>query len=755
MADEDGNRAKRAAESGGDTPGGRPKRFVTPDWDDWDGASGPSPDNEPTEAPSVRGGRFAATDDEQEEPSSQGRGRYSWADEASAAAEQPESVPPDQPDQPDADHAETEPPQQGTRAWRPIAVDPAPGASRAAQNAPLGEKRRREAPALPTNPQPTSPSERREALIARERAGRPVAPGSLPEDDWTDVPLPASAVPPPAPGHPPTPIAVQEGDAPVAHGSYTRPADEPDEDTLWLRRRPSSRAAEGSTASERTPPSGPGSGSEPTSPTRDSTATEPTASQGPESATPPPAEEPGSEQSGAKPPAAAVPTAAVPTVAVPTVAVPTVEVTETGVPGPRSGRTSRLLRNRGLVLGVSALLVVVVIVVGYLVVANRVKPSAAASSQTTAALVERLVTPGQLSGVGAGGWTEQKTESTLTQDSPSPLCYVTSPDMPTPGAQAQRKLTASSATVLHRIAGYASSAEAGQAYAQRLIQLGQCSNIPAYLMSGATVSWLGDAAAGVQAVVQDTTPQYHTLVVVRTGSAILSYDVAQSGSAVPYENVLAVAAQTVTSICSSVGGACSASPAPTPGVPPATAQPGWLAVSDLPRVTPGMGRWNATPPKSSVTSTGSACENLTLATAAGPTQRRQRTYLLTEDTKVPKDFGLDEVILDFDTPDAAAAFASQLKSSIADCPTRTATAKLGNTADITAKGATGQAVTGFWRTVTQSTSPTTSFIFRVGVGTAGTRVVYLLATPSTTFDFTDADWAAITVRAGQRATQGG
>jgi hypothetical protein len=146
---------------------------------------------------------------------------------------------------------------------------------------------------------------------------------------------------------------------------------------------------------------------------------------------------------------------------------------------------------------------------------------------------------------------------------------------------------------------------------------------------------------------------------------------------------------------------------------------------------------------------------VTFSNVAGPSQRRQRTYLLTEDTKVPKDFGLDEIVLDFDTPDAAAAFAAQLKTSITACPARTATAKLGNTGDIASTGATGQAVTGFWRTLTQSTNPVTTFIFRVGVASVGTRVVYLLATPSATFDFADADWATITTRAGQRATQPG
>jgi len=266
---------------------------------------------------------------------------------------------------------------------------------------------------------------------------------------------------------------------------------------------------------------------------------------------------------------------------------------------------------------------------------------------------------------------------------------------------------------------------------------------------------LGDDAVGVTAVIQDQTAQYHTVILVRTGSMVLTYDVAQAGAAVTYESILAVAATTVTAVCASAGGGCSASPAAKVGMPPNSAVPGWLTVSDLPRITSGMGRWNATSPKTTVTSAGSACENLTFATVAGPNQRRQRTYLLTEDTKVPKDFGLDEILLDFDTPDAAAAFAAQLKTSITACPSRTATAKLGNTADITATGATGQAVTGFWRTLTQSTNVTTTFEFRVGVATVGTRVIYLLATPSATFDFTDADWAGVTARAGQRATQGG
>jgi len=609
-----------------------------------------------------------------------------------------------------------------------------------------------------------SPAERREALAARERAGRSVAPGSVPDDDWTGAPLPASAVPPPAVGQAPTAISIQEGDAPVAHRAYARPSDDSeDEDTLWLSRRPSSRAAEPEPAAAgiATPVSAGSSATRATTPDPPAPIVKPPSFIAPVGQ---------STTDSVQAPATAAwlepagvttgPTALVEQPA-PTYGVPSEEAEPGTVPAETApARTKRagvrhLWRRRPIQIGAAALVLTIALVSGFLVWANRGTPSAAASSQTAAALVERLVSPSQLNGVGPGQWTEQKTESTVTQDSAAPLCFVASPDLPTPVAQAQRKLSATGASLLHRITSYATSAEASQVYAQRLTQLGQCSNIPVYLTNGATISSLGDEAVGVTAVIQDPTAQYHTVILIRTGSMILTYDVAQASTPVTYESVLAVAGTTVSAVCSSAGGGCSATPTAITGMPPNSAVPGWLTVSDLPRISTGMGRWNATAPKTTVTSQGSACENVTFSNVAGPNQRRQRTYLLTEDTKVPKDFGLDEIILDFDTPDAAAAFATQLKTSITACPARTATAKLGNTGDIAATGANGQAVTGFWRTLTQSTNPTTTFIFRVGVASVGTRVIYLLATPSSTFDFTDADWAAATSRAGQRATQGG
>ena len=121
MADEDGKRARRAADTDDDgtdndsdsatTHGeagvaadavtSRPKRFLTPDWDDWDAASEGSPDDETDEPAPVRGGRFAAEPDDSEPQAPQtpvtARGRFSldedappaWPDRTTAASKPP------------------------------------------------------------------------------------------------------------------------------------------------------------------------------------------------------------------------------------------------------------------------------------------------------------------------------------------------------------------------------------------------------------------------------------------------------------------------------------------------------------------------------------------------------------------------------------------------------------------------------------------------------------------------------------------
>ena len=67
-------------------------------------------------------------------------------------------------------------------------------------------------------------------------------------------------------------------------------------------------------------------------------------------------------------------------------------------------------------------------------------------------------------------------------------------------------------------------------------------------------------------------------------------------------------------------------------------------------------------------------------------------------------------------------------------------------------GTKGTAITGYTATVEQKGTQG-SDEFRVGIVQAGTKVAYSFANPKGDFDFTDAQWNTISVRAGERVTQ--
>lgn len=373
-------------------------------------------------------------------------------------------------------------------------------------------------------------------------------------------------------------------------------------------------------------------------------------------------------------------------------------------------------------------------------------------SAATAALTESGLVGAAEAALGVPvGWSIDATDSPAPA-TPSPLCLTQVAGMPNPVVSYQRKLTGAPATMLHRADAYASVADATAVAATRLTQLGRCATVPAYLSSGAVISGLGDQAVAVTAVIQDTTPIQHTILLVRTGTVIDVIDVWQPTTAVPVDKVLATAAAVVGKQCQAAGGACVSAPTVAGAPPPSGGLAGWLTVSDLPRITPGFGRWTASEPSTTIRIISSQCENLSFATVPGPTQRRQRTFLLTEDA-VPKGFGLDELLLDFDTPEAATTFAKTVTDNIDTCTSRVPTAKLGAGAPFSGTGTGGEPISGYWRTISQPTSAATTATFRVGVAVVGKRVVYLLLTPSGPYDLSDEAWTAVGLRAAQRATQ--
>ena len=205
-------------------------------------------------------------------------------------------------------------------------------------------------------------------------------------------------------------------------------------------------------------------------------------------------------------------------------------------------------------------------------------------------------------------------------------------------------------------------------------------------------------------------------------------------------------------LCTGSEGTCPSSLVVASQPPPAGAVPGWLVEADLPRVTAGAGRWGATDPQTALHLVGSQCEVININAVPDTTAVGQRTLLLADDAKAPAGFGVDQGVYSFATEDAAKTLRDKLAKNIGSCAKRapTATVKVGPEISGTAAG--GTTIAGSTFLVTQKIGAG-SVVFRVAVLTVGNRTVYLLANPTTAFDFTDAAWRQIAIRAGQRVSQ--
>ncbi len=234
-----------------------------------------------------------------------------------------------------------------------------------------------------------------------------------------------------------------------------------------------------------------------------------------------------------------------------------------------------------------------------------------------------------------------------------PLCLPATADgLPEAQRSPSKKITASSSPsdiVVQVIDTYADDATATQAYAARLVQAGTCADTVALITGANTISGLADSAEVIRLTVQEQTDQFHSLLISRTGRSVSLIDVT-TATEVTASDVASVAAAALSRGCGGQLGTCpgSISVATTP--PPAGNPFGWLVPADLPRITPGAGRWGATEPKTTLDVVGSLCEAINLKSVAGTQSVGQRTLLLADDSSAPQGFGVDQVVYTFADP---------------------------------------------------------------------------------------------------------
>ncbi len=406
----------------------------------------------------------------------------------------------------------------------------------------------------------------------------------------------------------------------------------------------------------------------------------------------------------------------------------------------RTSPTEPTTRSRRPALLVITAVVSIALLVAAVVFAMALNPPGG-GGPLAATAVDPLLTADEVLPVGAGPWQE----SSLTA---SPLCLGAGTPKPD-RATSRRLVTSSNDSVLQVANTYADDATAISAYTTIASMLGTCADATALVGNASTVSGLADQAAAVQLTVQATKAENHQVLVARSGRTVNVFDIL-TANGVPVTTAAQVAGESLSRQCGA--GTCPTSISVAASLP-ATGDPaGWLVSADLPRITPGSGKW--TPHDGAVTTPGSHCEGTDLTKISGTTSSAQRTLILTGDPAAPGTFGVDQVVYSFATSKPARTLAKDLVKAIDGCTTRAPTASVKQGADVKGAGEDGAVVSGNTWEVTHKSS-TFTYIYRVAVVTVGNQVTYLVATPSKDFDFTDAQWGAIALRAGQRASQAG
>lgn len=379
------------------------------------------------------------------------------------------------------------------------------------------------------------------------------------------------------------------------------------------------------------------------------------------------------------------------------------------------------------------------------------------SSPVPDASVENLMTVADAELVVAdASWVEIDTAEDRAEAVANAACLSSERDDVNPTQTFQRTLGTSDDDMLaamHQVDVYANVEAATQVQAQRVANLAACDEVPARIIGSLAVHGLADEAQQLTIAYENDPTQFHTVLLLRNGRALTIVDVTRDGSPVPAQQVSAGVERSIAEMCERTDGACPSTASFGETVPPPSPPEGWLITADLPRITPGTGAWTASEP-GELTSQGMNCENLPLATEPGPTARLQRTYLLTQDAAAPAGFGMDEMVFEFETPEAAGAFVTKLGNNIATCKDRVLTATVTELPGISGVGADNAALSARSFLVQQATSDDTSVLYQLSVVVTGQKVAYLLTTVTEDFRFSDEQFAGVVRRVGERLTQG-
>lgn len=381
-------------------------------------------------------------------------------------------------------------------------------------------------------------------------------------------------------------------------------------------------------------------------------------------------------------------------------------------------------------------------------------PSASAPPITDADLVE----PADLAAISTvSSWSEVSTTDSVADHQSFATCLSTVSVDVNPVQSFQRSLATGGddkLATLHQIDAYADEDAATSVMDARTTALSNCAAVlvQARIVGASNVTGLADRTFQIDLVADDETPDYRTLLLTQEGRTLQLLEVRRLDDAVPAEDVATALTRPQQAINEAAGADEQVDPVVTPGIVPAVEPYGWLIASDLPRVRAGAGLWSASEPQA-LTTFGTGCENMTLSSEAGPTQRQVARYQIAQDDETPALFGLDQAVFTFENNEAAATFVTKLGGNLANCKARVPGSDVSEADAVASVGVDGQKGSSRIFTITRQQSNDTRSAWQAIITVVGERVSYTLVSVEGGYQFKAAQLSTLAERIGVRLTQ--
>ena len=391
--------------------------------------------------------------------------------------------------------------------------------------------------------------------------------------------------------------------------------------------------------------------------------------------------------------------------------------------------------------------------------ATTASPSASASQEPTT--VADLLTPDDLTAIApAASWSEVATTQSVAEHKSFAFCLTSLQTGVNPTHSLQRSLATQNddkLAALHQIDIYADEAAASSVLQARIGALSNCASelVPARIVGSSTVTGLATQTFEINLVTEDATPDYRTLLLTQEGSALQLLEVRRLGETVPAEALATALVRPQQAINKGQGVEAEVKPVVAAGVVPPAEPAGWLVPSDLPRVRPGAGLWSASGQQPLSGTFGTGCENMSLVTESGPTERELTHYQLAQDDQAPALFGLDQAVFTFESPEAAGAFNKKLVENIASCKSRLLGSTIKELPAVSSTGKDGATASSRIFQITRAQSEDKANNWQATITITGARVSYSLVTVAETYKFSDAQLAQVADRIAVRLTQAG